>query len=107
MGQPSNRIPRTPPITLPPPLPSSSVNSKVIQTPPDLLIIMAESEVKQIIQQFDNLKSNTINQAPQLLSRAKLGLLKLNASYQHQRHHLNISSSRQQCSNMARSAAYG
>ncbi|KAI7251174.1 hypothetical protein KC352_g12660 [Hortaea werneckii] len=40
---------------------------------------MAENEVKQIIQQIDNLKPNTINQAPQLLSRAKLGLLKLNA----------------------------
>ncbi|KAI7515356.1 hypothetical protein KC316_g21516, partial [Hortaea werneckii] len=40
---------------------------------------MAENEVKQIIQQIDNLKPNTINQAPQLLSRAKLALLKLNA----------------------------
>ncbi|RMY77333.1 hypothetical protein D0862_13581 [Hortaea werneckii] len=40
---------------------------------------MAENEVKQIIQQIDNLKPNTINQAPQLLSRAKLALLKLSA----------------------------
>jgi 26S proteasome regulatory subunit N12 len=40
---------------------------------------MAENEVKQIIQQLDSLKANNLAQAPQLLSRAKLGLLHLNA----------------------------
>lgn len=40
---------------------------------------MAENEVKQVIQQLDSLKANHLSQAPQLLSRAKLGLLHLNA----------------------------
>lgn len=40
---------------------------------------MAEKELKQIIQQLHSLKPNTIAQAPQLLSRAKLALLRLNA----------------------------
>lgn len=40
---------------------------------------MAENEVKQIIQQLDSLKASQLTTAPQLLSRAKLGLLKLNA----------------------------
>lgn len=40
---------------------------------------MAENEVKQLISQLDSLKSNNLNQAPELLSRAKLALLKLNA----------------------------
>lgn len=35
--------------------------------------------MKQILQQIDSLKANTISQAPQLLSRAKLALLKLDA----------------------------
>lgn len=40
---------------------------------------MAEHEFKQIISQLESLKGNQVNQAPQLLSRAKLGLLRLNA----------------------------
>ena len=40
---------------------------------------MAENELKQIISQLDSLKANNLNQAPQLLSRAKIALLKLNA----------------------------
>ena len=40
---------------------------------------MAENELKQIISQLDSLKANNIDQAPQLLSRAKLALLHLNA----------------------------
>lgn len=40
---------------------------------------MAEKELKQIIQQLHSVKPNTIAQAPQLLSRAKLALLRLNA----------------------------
>ncbi|KAK5117146.1 hypothetical protein LTR85_008914 [Meristemomyces frigidus] len=40
---------------------------------------MAENEVKQLISHLDSLKPSTLNQAPQLLSRAKLALLKLNA----------------------------
>jgi hypothetical protein len=39
--------------------------------------IMAESEVKNIISQLESLKANQLSQAPHLLSRAKLGLLKL------------------------------
>jgi len=40
---------------------------------------MAESEVKNIIGQLESLKANQLSQAPHLLSRAKLGLLKLGA----------------------------
>lgn len=40
---------------------------------------MAENEVKQIIQHLDSLKAANLTQAPQLLSRAKLALLKINA----------------------------
>lgn len=40
---------------------------------------MAENEVKQVISQLESLKPSTIQQAPQLLSRGKLALLKLNA----------------------------
>ena len=40
---------------------------------------MAENELKQIISQLDSLKANNPQQAPQLLSRAKLALLHLNA----------------------------
>jgi hypothetical protein len=40
---------------------------------------MAENELKQIISQLDSLKANNLQQAPQLLSRAKLALLHLNA----------------------------
>lgn len=40
---------------------------------------MAENEVKQIITQLDSLKANNLASAPQLLSRAKLALLHLNA----------------------------
>lgn len=40
---------------------------------------MAEKELKQIIQQLHSVKPNTVAQAPQLLSRAKLALLRLNA----------------------------
>lgn len=40
---------------------------------------MAENEVKQIISHLDSLKPSTLTQAPQLLSRAKLALLKLDA----------------------------
>ena len=40
---------------------------------------MAQQEVKQIISQLDSLKSNQLSQAPQLLSRAKVALLKLHA----------------------------
>jgi 26S proteasome regulatory subunit N12 len=40
---------------------------------------MAENELKQIISQLDSLKVNNLSQAPQLLSRAKLALLNLNA----------------------------
>ena len=40
---------------------------------------MAENELKQIISQLESLKSNNLNQGPQLLSRAKLALLHLNA----------------------------
>lgn len=40
---------------------------------------MAENELKQTISQLDSLKANNLQQAPQLLSRAKLALLHLNA----------------------------
>ena len=40
---------------------------------------MAENEVKQIVEQVKSFKANNISQAPQLLSRAKLALLRLNA----------------------------
>lgn len=40
---------------------------------------MAEDELMQIIQQLDSLKPNALQQGPELLSRAKLGLLRLNA----------------------------
>jgi 26S proteasome regulatory subunit N12 len=40
---------------------------------------MAENELKQTISHLDSLKANNLQQAPQLLSRAKLALLKLNA----------------------------
>lgn len=40
---------------------------------------MAENEAKQIVQQLDSLKANNLTSAPQLLSRAKLALLNLNA----------------------------
>lgn len=40
---------------------------------------MAENEVKQIITQLDSLKANSLASAPQLLSKAKLALLNLNA----------------------------
>ena len=40
---------------------------------------MAENELKQIISQLDSLKANNVNEAPQLLSRAKLALLHLKA----------------------------
>lgn len=40
---------------------------------------MAEHEAKQIVQHLDSLKANNLTQAPQLLSRAKLALLNLNA----------------------------
>lgn len=40
---------------------------------------MAEHEVKQLISQLEGLKANNLTQAPQLLSRAKIALLKLNA----------------------------
>lgn len=40
---------------------------------------MAEHEAKQIVQHLDSLKANSLTQAPQLLSRAKLALLNLNA----------------------------
>jgi 26S proteasome regulatory subunit N12 len=40
---------------------------------------MAENELRQIISQLDSLKANNLSQAPQLLSRAKLALLNLNA----------------------------
>jgi len=38
---------------------------------------MAENEVKQLISQLESLKSNNLQQAPQLLSRAKIALLNL------------------------------
>ena len=40
---------------------------------------MAENELKQLVSQLDSLKANNIHQAPQLLSRAKLALLHLDA----------------------------
>jgi 26S proteasome regulatory subunit N12 len=40
---------------------------------------MAENELRQIITQLSSLKQNNLQQAPQLLSRAKLTLLRLNA----------------------------
>lgn len=40
---------------------------------------MADKELKQIIQQLHSIKPASLAQAPQLLSRAKLALLKLNA----------------------------
>ena len=40
---------------------------------------MAEDQLNQLISQLDSLKANNLNQAPQLLSRAKLSLLNLNA----------------------------
>lgn len=40
---------------------------------------MADQELKHIIQQLSSLKANQLSQAPHLLSRAKLNLLKLNA----------------------------
>ena len=40
---------------------------------------MAENELKQLVSQLDSVKSNNLQQAPQLLSRAKIALLKLNA----------------------------
>lgn len=40
---------------------------------------MADSEVRQIISQLDNLKSSNLSQAPQILSKGKLALLKLDA----------------------------
>lgn len=40
---------------------------------------MAENEVKQILSQLESLRANNITQAPSLLSKAKLGLLNLNA----------------------------
>ncbi len=40
---------------------------------------MAENELEQTISHLDSLKANNLQQAPQLLSRAKLTLLKLNA----------------------------
>lgn len=40
---------------------------------------MADGEVRQIISQLDGLRSNNLSQAPQLLSKGKLALLKLNA----------------------------
>nr|POE48144.1 26s proteasome regulatory subunit rpn12 [Quercus suber] len=41
--------------------------------------IMAENELKQILTHLDTLKPSQLQQAPQLLSRAKLALLKINA----------------------------
>lgn len=38
---------------------------------------MAEQELQQILHQIDSLKPSTLQQAPQLLSRGKLALLKL------------------------------
>lgn len=40
---------------------------------------MADKDLKQIIQQLHTIKPSTLSQAPQLLSRAKLSLLRLNA----------------------------
>lgn len=40
---------------------------------------MAENSLKQTIQQLEGLRDSNIQQAPQLLSRAKLDLLRLNA----------------------------
>ena len=40
---------------------------------------MADKDLKQTIQQLHSLKPATLSQAPQLLSRAKLSLLRLNA----------------------------
>lgn len=40
---------------------------------------MADGEVRQIISQLDGLRSNNLSQAPQLLSKGKLALLKLDA----------------------------
>jgi len=40
---------------------------------------MAENEIKQIISRLDQLKVNNYQQAPQLLSRAKIALLNLHA----------------------------
>lgn len=56
---------------------------------------MAENELKQLISQLDTLKAYNLSQAPQLLSRAKLALLKLNAlipSEQTQPQHLVLAS---------------
>lgn len=56
---------------------------------------MAENELKQIISQLDSLKANNPQQAPQLLSRAKLALLHLNAlvpSEKTQPQHLTLAS---------------
>jgi len=46
---------------------------------PPTAFIMADNEVRQIISQLDGLRSNNLAQAPQLLSKGKLALLKLNA----------------------------
>lgn len=40
---------------------------------------MADKDLKQTLQQLHSIKPNTLSQAPQLLSRAKLSLLRLNA----------------------------
>lgn len=40
---------------------------------------MADKDLKQLLQQLHSLKPATLNTAPQLLSRAKLSLLRLNA----------------------------
>ena len=40
---------------------------------------MAENELKQVITQLDSLRANNLQQGPQLLSRAKIALLRLNA----------------------------
>ena len=40
---------------------------------------MADKDLKQLLQQLHTIKPATLSQAPQLLSRAKLALLRLNA----------------------------
>lgn len=40
---------------------------------------MTDKDLKQTLQQLHSIKSSTLSQAPQLLSRAKLSLLRLNA----------------------------
>lgn len=69
----------TSPNTLPPFIFLLRINNLPPDKTPLPFAIMAENSLKQTLRQLESLHDSNIQQAPQLLSKAKLDLLKLNA----------------------------